>query len=169
MFDKFGEFDSAEELNREAEALRAAGDEKSLKELAKENGLDPEDAEDYMDGYEETLATVLTAAAGKLRIEAEDLKLKSILRDWVDELLILCVDDPELVKAVRRKGKTLTGYMAALVDAGWKDRVEVDSRITDQTKQVKSIMRNHALSIGMPDKRTRKQIAYAYYLGKQVG
>lgn len=166
MFDKFGEFDSAAELNAAAEGLRTEGDEESLKALALENGLDEQDAEDYMDGYEETLATELTAAAGKLRIEAEDLKLKSILRDWVDELSVLCVDDPELAKAVRRKGKSLTGYMAALVDAGWRDRVEVDSRITDQAKDVKKMLGSHKLSIGMPDKRTRKQIAHEYYGGK---
>lgn len=169
MFDKYGEFDSAEELNREAEALRAAGDEKSLKELTKENGLDPEDAEDYMDGYVDALATILTAAIGKLRIESEHLKLKLILLDWVDELIGMCTEDAQLAVAIRKKGQRLSGYMAALVEEGYKNRAEVSKEITDQTKQVKSIMGNHALSIGMPDKRTRKQIAYAYYLGKQVG
>lgn len=47
MFDKFGEFDSAEELNKAAEGLKEEGDKESLIELAKENGIDPEDAEDY--------------------------------------------------------------------------------------------------------------------------
>lgn len=43
MFDKFGEFDSAEELNKAAEGLKEEGDKESLIELAKENGIDPED------------------------------------------------------------------------------------------------------------------------------
>lgn len=47
MFDKFGEFDSAEELNKAAEGLKEEGDKESLIELAKENGIDPEDTEDY--------------------------------------------------------------------------------------------------------------------------
>ena len=42
MFDKFGEFDSAEELNAKAAELKAAGEEKRLVELALENGLDKE-------------------------------------------------------------------------------------------------------------------------------
>ena len=49
MFDKFGEFDSVEELNRAAAAQREEGDEEALFLLAKENGIDKEDAEDYMD------------------------------------------------------------------------------------------------------------------------
>ena len=65
MFDKFGEFDSVEELNAKAAELKAAGEEKRLVELALENGLDKEDAEDYMDGCISTLATTLSAAIGK--------------------------------------------------------------------------------------------------------
>ena len=50
MFEKFGEFDSAEELNMCAEGLRNEGDEESLIALAEENGIDGEDAEDFMTG-----------------------------------------------------------------------------------------------------------------------
>ena len=44
MFDKFGEFDSVEELNRAAAAQKAEGDEQALVLLAQENGIDKEDA-----------------------------------------------------------------------------------------------------------------------------
>ena len=47
MFEKFGEFNSAEELNKKAAELKTAGELGKLKDLAIENGLDPEDAEDY--------------------------------------------------------------------------------------------------------------------------
>ena len=46
MFDKFGEFDSAEEINKAAAGL----DETELKKLAEENGLDEDDAMDYCGG-----------------------------------------------------------------------------------------------------------------------
>ena len=46
MFDKFGEFDSVEELNKAAAGLKTEGDEESLIALAEENGLTREDAED---------------------------------------------------------------------------------------------------------------------------
>ena len=46
MFDKFGEFDSAEEINRAAAAQLKEGDLDAVKTIAEENGLDPEDAED---------------------------------------------------------------------------------------------------------------------------
>ena len=50
MFDKFGEFNSVEELNAAAEGFRNEGDLESLMALAQENGLDPDDAQDYVDG-----------------------------------------------------------------------------------------------------------------------
>ena len=46
MFDKFGEFDSVEELNRAAAGQKEQGDLEALISLAIENGLDKEDAEE---------------------------------------------------------------------------------------------------------------------------
>ena len=79
MFDKFGEFDSAEELNRAAEAQYREGDEQAIYGIAEENGIDKEDADDFMDGIIRTLATVRTAAIGKLKVEAEEYHLKGLL------------------------------------------------------------------------------------------
>ena len=42
MFDKFGEFDSCEELNRAAAAQFKEGDDEALIALAEENGIDRE-------------------------------------------------------------------------------------------------------------------------------
>ena len=50
MFEKFGEFDSAEEINRAAAAQRAEGDTEALMQIAIENGIDKEDAQDYAAG-----------------------------------------------------------------------------------------------------------------------
>lgn len=55
MFDKFGEFDSAEEINRAAAAQLKEGDLDAIKTIAEENGLDPEDAEDFCTGAIDSL------------------------------------------------------------------------------------------------------------------
>ena len=54
---KFGEFDSAEELNKAAEGFKNKGDLESLYALAEENGISKDDAADYMDGYVDQLAS----------------------------------------------------------------------------------------------------------------
>ena len=69
MFDKFGEFDSWEELNKAAEGQKDQGDSKALLELAKENGIDEEDARDYLEGFSDSLCTQVTATLGKLEVE----------------------------------------------------------------------------------------------------
>lgn len=40
MFDKFGEFDSCEEINRAAKAQLEEGDLEAIRTIAEENGLD---------------------------------------------------------------------------------------------------------------------------------
>lgn len=164
MYEKFGEFDSFEELNRAAAAQKAEGDEEALFALAQENGLDKEDVEDYLDGTVEELATVSMAAIGKLKLEKEDLKLGGVLSDWVDDLIEMCMESQELAAAVRKKGKDLAGYIAATADSGWKNRVIVDKRIVNKTEEVKKIIGTHEFTIGIPDRKTRRELARAYYL-----
>lgn len=62
MFERFGEFDSYEEINTKAAELLTAADTDAVRELAAENGLDPGDAEDYITGAERIFCTALMAA-----------------------------------------------------------------------------------------------------------
>lgn len=165
MWEKFGEFDSVEELNRAAAAQKKEGDEEALIALAVENGLTRDDAEDYMDGCTPELATDLQAAVGKLRLESKDLKLSGVLLDWVNELQDMCINSVEFRAAVRRKGKELAGYIAMTAESGYKHRCVVDKRIVDRTKTVKKIVGGREFSIGIPDKKTRRELAVAYYQG----
>lgn len=165
MFNKFGEFDSAEEINAKAAELFAANDEEGIRKLAEENGLDKEDAEDFMDGCMPELTTPLLAAMGKLKIESEDLKLRGVLLDWVDEIKQLCTEEESFARAVRKKGMDLAGYIAKTAESGYENRAVVDKRIVAKAGKIKSIVGNHEFSIGIPDKRTRREIAKAYYLG----
>lgn len=164
MWNKFGEFDSAEEINRAAAAQKKEGDIEALKQLASENGLDEEDAIDYAEGVLDALTNAQLAAIGKLDIEAYDLKISGVLTDWVNELKQLCIDIPFAV-AVRRKGKDLAGYIALIADSGYEHRAVVDKRIVDKTKNIKSVIGSHELSIGFPSQAERKQLAIKYYIG----
>lgn len=79
LYEKFGEFDSAEELNMSAAGLLKEGDTESLIALAKENGIDEEDAKDYINGCMDVLASPIAAALGKLEVECEELKPEQII------------------------------------------------------------------------------------------
>ena len=73
MFEKFGEFNSAEEINECAAGLKDEGDEKSLYALAEENGLTKEDVEDYLDNCVDELCNTSMAAIGKLEVEEKEI------------------------------------------------------------------------------------------------
>lgn len=74
LYEKFGEFDSAEEINAAADGQRAEGDTDAILTIAQENGLDREDAQDFIDGVTPELCSPLSAALGKLKIESAELK-----------------------------------------------------------------------------------------------
>lgn len=166
MFDKFGEFDSVEELNRAAAAQKAEGDEEALIALAMENGLDREDAEDYMDGVLEELASPAMAAVGKLKVEAEDLKLQGVLVDWKDAVVELCLDNVPLQKVVRRKGKCLRDCLALILRFAFENKVQVSEKVVKATKVTNNgreePMRS-PLYLGIPNKAEVRQLIKKYY------
>lgn len=110
LFEKFGEFDSVEELNAAADGLLNEGDIESLKELAKENGIDKEDVQDYIEGLSENLATVSSAAFGRLFVEEKQAKT-SKGEEMIAQVLFtmarsLCLKD-SFCRAVMQKEKRL--------------------------------------------------------------
>lgn len=168
MFDKFGEFDSVEELNKAAAAQLKEGNEEALIVLALENGIDKEDAEDYFDGCFEELANVRTAALGKLKLEAADLELKGITADWKDFIVEECMSGDEMCIAVRRKGKSLGECMAKLIKFAFENKVEVSDKIVSITKvkrNGKEVPMQKPLYLGFPNKTEVKKIVKEYYLG----
>ena len=106
MFEKFGEFTSFEEINKKAAELKAAGDKDSLLKLCDENGLDHEDAEDFMDGVIEELTTLKLAAIGKITVEKADLKTKGVVNDWTDIIIQMNVIDLKNQVIFRGTGNT---------------------------------------------------------------
>ncbi len=161
MFDRFGEFDSVEELNAAAEGQKAEGDMEALEALAVENGLDPEDAEDYMNEDVAQLANPRMAAFGKLKVEAEHVKCAEIMGDWLDYIKDQCMEREEVARAVRKKSKSLEGCIAEILKWSFAHQIPVDSHITS----VAGVTANR-VTIGIPGMATVKKIITKYYLGR---
>lgn len=161
MFDKFGEFDSYIEINKVAAGQKEEGDEAALKDLAKENGIDLADAEDYFDGAIQELCTPLIAAIGKLDIEEADLKPKDIMKDWTDYIRTQIADSEEMQLAIRKKGKSLKGCIAALLKWSFDHQHTVDSDI----KRAAGVTAGK-VTLGIPGMANAHKIIRDYYLGR---
>ena len=159
MFDKFGNFNGVEELNEKAAELMVAKDYESIKALAKENGIDIEDAEDYIDGVIDVLATPITAAFGKLNIESAELQPYEIMNDWISYIRITCQENKDMAEAVRRSDKSLKGCIAELLKWSFKNAKPVDGEI------LKACNINFKVTLGIPGIGTAKKIIKEYYLG----
>lgn len=169
MYEKFGEFDSAEELNRAAAAQLAEGDTGAVLALAEENGIDPEDAQDYIDGAAAELATPLMAALGKLAVEKRELAISGILGDWAEHIEEACALDPAMAAAVRRKGKSLQMAMAALIGFAFEHKVRVSDKIVNVTRVTQNSRQQAMrgpLYLGVPDRAQAKSLLRAYYIGE---
>lgn len=158
MFDRFGEFDSAEELNQAAAGQLAEGDIEALIVLAEENGIDKDEAQDYADGLVDELATPLMAAYGKLDIEAAELKPYEIMEDWLQYIKIRCSEEPKMAAAVRKKGKSLKGCIAELLKWSFKNQHDIDKDI------LKAAGITFKVTLGIPGMGRAKQIITEYYM-----
>ena len=163
MFDKFGNLEGADEINELARNLLKEGDTESIRALAKENGLDPALADEFITGGMDILCDDMGAAIGKLDIEAGELKLKGIMNDWLDYLKSRCFESEEVAKAVRRKDRNLEGAVAALLK--WSFKSENQYSIPDQIKKAAGVTAGK-VTLGIPDMGTAKRIMEEYYGGR---
>lgn len=161
MYSRFGEFDSAEEINEVAVNLRKEGDVESLKELAKENGIDVDIVEVFLEGDLLYLCDTMSAAIGKIEIEAADMKAKEIMMDWADYIKARCFEDENMARAVRKKGKSLKGCIGELLKWSFKNQIPIDSGILKAAGVTAG-----RCTLGIPGIGTAKKIITSYYLGK---
>lgn len=160
MYDKFGEMSSYTEINELAENLANEGDVESLREMAKENGI-PEDFVDlYLEGEISKLCDALIAAVGKLEVEAADLKLKGLMKDWVEYIKGLCMENEMIAHQVRKAGKSLKGCMAVLLKYSFENRTAVPKEIVKEAKISAS-----RVDFGVPGMAEAKKMIKDYYLG----
>ena len=165
MEKKFGTFETIEELNRAAAAQKKEGDFEALKALAKENGFEEADAEDYFDTDMEPFCSPLMAAQAKLDFEAKDLNLKSQLLDWKNFIAALAAESDALCEGIFRPDKHLLDILAAGLKLASKNRITVDRRITQAAGLPES-----AGQIGMVGRDELRKIVMDYYLaGKEGG
>ena len=163
MFDRFGEFDSAKEINETAVNLRREGDIESLKVLAKENGIDEEILDVFIAGEILYLCDDMAAAIGKIEVEEKSVDCAEIMQDWVEYIKVRCFEAQEMRIAVRRKGKSLAGCIAALLKWSLKNQHTVDKKILKAAGVTAS-----KCTLGIPGMATAKKIITEYYLeGKE--
>lgn len=170
MFEKYGEFDSHEEINKAAAEKLEKGDTEAVIGIAVENGIDKEDAQDYIDGLAPELCTVFMAADGKLRIEEKMMDIAGILKDWTGYIREMCMEDKEAAAAVRKKGKKLEECMAELIKYAFENKVQVSNRIVGITKinhNGKLEQMRGPLYMGVPNRAEAKRIIREYYMGKE--
>lgn len=187
LFPKFGELGSAEEINRAAEAQKKEGDFEALKALAKENGIDEMDAEDYLDDISTELCTDFSAAMGKIQREVEYLKPSMTLEAWNtfifemmagemvgvkakvgEEAELTATEDSEslkLCRAIRSKGKYLAGFYAKAIVECSQNRVNVPKAIVDEAKKLDKNIPD-TLPMGDITRPRLKELIREYYLGK---
>lgn len=161
MFDKFGEMNSYKEINELADNLFNEGDQESLKEMAKENGIMQEFVEMYLQGDIPVLCDPLTAALGKIDVEAEELKPKEIMEDWVEYLRGQCMENEILAHQVRKKGKSLKGCIAALLKWSFANQNPVGQDILKEAG-----VKAGRVTLGIPGMARAKKIITEYYMGK---
>ena len=163
MFDKFGEMNSSQEINELAENLFNENDIESLQAMAKENGIGQEYVEDYLKGNVFNLCDPLTAALGKLEVEKEELKPTHLMRDWVGYIEGQCLENDDMAAAVRKKGKSLRGCIAALLKYSFTDYVKVDPEIVKLSGIKAPGLKD--IGFGVPGMGEAKQIIRNYYMG----
>lgn len=158
MFEKYGEFDSAEEINKTAKSFLEEGYLEGIFEMAEENGIDKEEVEDYISDLVPELATPLMAALGKIAVEEKDLKPYEIMEDWVSYIKMQCQDNPKMCLAVRRKGKSLKGCIAALLKWSLKNQYQVPQDI------LKECHISYKCTLGIPGMKHARDIIQEYYM-----
>lgn len=166
MFEQFGEMNSSAEINLLADNLKKEKDFDSIRKLAAENGIDPEDAEDYIesDDESEVLCNVLSAAIGKINMEAKELDCKELMADWVDWIRIQCsLNDEDFLFArnVRKKGKSLAGALGAVLKKSWEIKWKVPEKIVKAAG-----VSGARVEFGVPGTATVRKIIQEYYGGE---
>ena len=161
MFDRFGEMGSAAEINELAQNLKTEGDISSVKLLASENGIDEEVANAYIDGIIPVLCDDMSAALGKLSIEAKEVKAEELISDWCEYIKQKCFEEPAMAAAVRSREKSFNGCIASLLKWSFGHQRPIDNAITKAAG-----VNAGKVTFGIPGMGTAKKLITEYYLGK---
>lgn len=146
-------------LNQQAEHLREEGDLKELEKLCEANGIDKEDASDYMEGYISELFTPFILAAAKLKKERDAFKdLPTALSLYTDEIINMA-QDKEIAEGILKDNKNLAEALGAIVKQASKTRKAIPKEIS----KAAGIPEN--VPMGDVDKPTFEKLIKEYYTG----
>lgn len=159
MFERFGKFECVEDLNLSAEGLKEEGDEESLLILAEENGIDRDDAIDYLEGLAPVLATPLMAVTGRIDVEAKALNLGDILEDWASYIKTVASEDDKIADGVM-KG-SLSECIAELLKYSYKNMRPVPADIVKAAG-----ISGGTVKLGIPGAAKAKKIIREYYASR---
>ncbi len=164
LFEKFGEMDSIEEINRAAEGLKKEGDRESLFALAEENGIEREDAEDYLEDYvTELIPNAQTGAITKVQLEVrENRKLyeaQDLINDWIGYIKIRATESEEFARAVRKKGKRVKDCIGSILKWSFANQTELDQELLKAAG-----VNAGKVTIGVPGMGIAKELIDEYYL-----
>lgn len=161
LYEKYGEFDSCEEINQAAAGQLAEGDTNAIFEIAKENGISEEDAQDYIDGINPELCTVWSAAEGKIKVEKEAMHLEELMADWATDIVrdFKENDDMEMAKAIRRKEKSLAEAFGKILKKSWAIKGKIPKEILEAAE-----IHGARVEMGIPGRATTAKILRKYYL-----
>ena len=161
MFERFGEMESAKEINELAVNLFNEGDMESLRAMAEENGITEDFVEMFCEGEIPELCDPMTAALGKIEVESAELQPKEIMEDWVEYLKSQCMENELMAYNVRKKGKSLKGCIAALLKWSFGNQIPIEKEILKAAGVTAG-----RVTLGIPGMGTAKRIIREYYLGK---
>lgn len=161
MFERFGELESAKEINELAVNLFNEGDTESLRVMAAENGIPEVFVDLFCAGDLPALCDATTAALGKIEVEAEELKPEELLADWVEYLKSQCMENELMAYSVRKKGKSLKGCIAALLKWSFGNQIPIEKEILKAAGVTAG-----RVTLGIPGMGTAKRIIREYYMGK---
>ena len=123
MFDKYGEFNGLEELNRAAAGLKEEGDRAGLLTLAEENGIEREDAVDYWNGDAKSFATGNTAALGRIHVLQKESKIPKEASTVIYGMAeTMCVGDEAVQRQIMKKGARLDTIWKHMEDLARKNK-----------------------------------------------
>lgn len=165
IFTKYGNFNSADDINEAAKNQLAQGDTEAIREIARENGLDPEDAEEFITGGWDRVCSETSAALGKITIEEDSMTISGIMHDWIRYIQLCISESKEFAIAVRRSDKSLAGALGAILKASEELMEEVDDAILEAA----DVHFKGQVKFGIPEEAQVREIVKAYYLGGNEG
>lgn len=162
LFEKYGEFDSAEEINEAAAGQLEEGDLEALKEIASENGIQAEDVEDYIDGVVPELTNHLLASLGKIDVESAYLGIDETHAyiDWCNWMRKECTENEEFCKEVRKKGKRMAEAFGRILTVAFTRRKPIHNDIIKAAEGIHGRVESSELPMWEIQK-----IITDYYLG----